>query len=124
MWMPRPVIRPSGLYAVIDGEEIHLASHARDSVTVVGPTGAVRHAMDELEDFRSVKTFATWRGGTISINAVSGGECGFFTHDQGLAEREGLAGDFYNGWHGAAPSAELADVDEKVISIHPRRRES
>ena len=51
-------------------------------------------------------------------------ECGFFTSDKDLAEREGLAGDSYNGWHGAAPLAELTDVDERVTSIHPRRREA
>lgn len=118
------MIRPSGLYAVIDGEEIHVASHARDYVTVAGPRGTVRHEMDGLDDFRSVKTFATWRGGSISISAVSGEECGFFTNDQRLAEREGLAGDFYSGWHGAAPSSELTDVNESVTSIHPRRREA
>ncbi len=118
------MIRPSGLYAVVDGDEVHVASHGRDYVTIAGPSGPVRHEMDDLDDFRSVRTTATWRGGEISVSAVSGDECGFFTNDQGLAEREGLAGDFYNGWHGAASSAELTDVNEKVTSIHPRRRDS
>ena len=31
------------------------------------------------------------------MKAVAGDECGFDTSDRGLAERESLAGDFYNG---------------------------
>ncbi|RYC07352.1 hypothetical protein [Nocardioides zhouii] len=112
------MIRPPGMYAVIDGQEVRVDSHARDFVRVAG----TRHEMDELDDFVSVATTATWRGGTIAINAVSGDECGFFTNDGALAEREGLAGDFHNGWHGAASVDELTDVNEKVTSIHPRRR--
>jgi hypothetical protein len=117
-------MRSPGLYAVLDGEEIRVAAHGSDFVKVPGPYGLVRHEMDELDDFLSVRTHATWRGGRIAVNAVSGDECGFFTDDKGLAQREGLAGDLYNGWRGAAPLAELTDVDEKVTSIHPRRRES
>ncbi|GAA1914117.1 hypothetical protein [Nocardioides hwasunensis] len=117
-------VRPSGLYAVLGGQEIHVHGHGRGYVTVTGPGGPVRHEMDELDDFLSVKTFATWRGGTIAISAVEGDEAGFFTNDSGLAEREGLAGDTYDGWRGAAALAELTDVDERVTSIHPRRREA
>jgi hypothetical protein len=80
--------------------------------------------MDELDDFLSVRTDAVWRGGKISVSAVAGDECGFFTNDSALAEREALAGDSYNGWHGSAPLAELTDVNERVTSIHPRRREA
>ena len=58
------------------------------------------------------------------MSVVAGDECSFNTTDQRLAEREGLDGDFHNGWHGAAPLDELTDVDERVTSIHPRRRES
>ena len=118
------MIRPSGLYAVLAGRTVPVELHGKDYVKLAGPYGMVRHEMDELDDFLSVKTFATWRGGTISVSAVAGEECGFNTNDQPLAEREGLAGDFYNGWHGSAPLAELTDVDERVTSIHPRRRES
>lgn len=118
------MIRPSGLYAVLRGEEIHVHSHGRDYVTLPAPSGPVRHELDELDDFVSIKTFATWRGGQVAISAVSGDECGFFTNDQALAEREGLAGDTYNGWHGSAALSELTDVDERVTSIHPRRREA
>ena len=118
------MIRPSGLYAVLAGETVPVELHGSDYVKLAGPYGMVRHELDELDDYLSVKTFATWRGGRISVSAVSGDECGFNTNDQELAEREGLAGDFYNGWHGSAPLAELTDVDERVTSIHPRRRES
>ena len=117
------MIRPSGLYAVVDGEQIQVESHGRDFVRLSG-TGSARTDLDDLEDFLSVKTSAVWRGGKISVSAVSGDECGFFTNDSGLAEREGLAGDSYNGWHGSAPLSELTEVDERVTSIHPRRRES
>lgn len=113
--------RPSGLYAVFDGDEIKVHSHGRDYVTVPGASGPVRHALSELDDFLSVKTFATWRGGRVTISAVSGEECGFHTSDASLAEREGLAGDTYNGWHGATQVAELVDVEETVTSIQPRR---
>lgn len=106
------------MYAVIDGEEVRVDSHARDFVRI----GGVRREIDDLDDFLSVATKATWRSGTIAVSAVSGDEVGFFTNDGALAEREGLAGDSYNGWHGAASVAELTDVDEKVTSIHPRRR--
>lgn len=116
------MIRPSGLYAVIDGAEIRVHSHGPGYVTVPGPAGPVRHELEELDDFVSVKTFATWRGGQVAISAVSGDECGFHTNDSTMAEREGLAGDPYNGWHGAARVAELVDVNERVTSIHPRRQ--
>lgn len=119
------MIRPSGLYAVLAGETVRVEMHDSDHVDVAGPFGRlVRHEMDELDDFLSVRTFATWRGGRISIKAVAADECGFDSNDQDLAEREGLAGDFHNGWHGVAPLDELTDVDERVTSIHPRRRES
>lgn len=118
------MIRSSGLYAVLAGETIHVELHGSDHVNLAGPYGMVRHEMDELDDLLSVRTSATWRGGRISVSVVSGEECGFNTNDQALAKREGLAGDFYNGWHGAAPLDELTDVDERVTSIHPRRRES
>jgi hypothetical protein len=118
------VIRPSGLYAVIGGETLPVELHGSDYVKLAGPYGMVRREMDELDDFLSVRTSATWRGGRISVKAVSDEECGFDTSDGALAEREDLAGDFYNGWHGAAPLAELTDVDERVTSIHPRRRET
>jgi len=39
------------------------------------------------------------------------------------AEREGLAGDPYNGWHGSASVTELTDVDERVsIGLAPAQR--
>jgi hypothetical protein len=117
------VIRPSGLYAVVGGEQIQVESHGRDFVRLPG-TGSARTGMDDLDDFVSVKTDAVWRGGKVSVSAVVGDGCGFDTSDQRLAERESLAGDFYNGWHGSAPLAELTDVDERVTSIHPRRREA
>ena len=118
------MIRPSGLYAVVNGETTQVELHARDYVRLAGPRGSIRLEMDELDDFLSIKTFATWRGGQVAVSAVSGDECGFFTNDQALAEREGLAGDTYNGWHGSAALSELTDVDERVTSIHPRRREA
>lgn len=118
------MIRPSGLYAVVGGEQIQVESHGRDFVRLPSTTGSVRTDIDDLEDFVSVATKARWRGGEVAISAVSGEECGFFTNDRELAEREGLAGDAYNGWHGSAPLSELSDVDERVTSIHPRRRES
>lgn len=117
------MIRQSGFYAIVDGEQIEVESHGRDFVRLPG-TGSVRTDIADLEDFVSVKTYAVWRGGKISVSAVSGDACGFFTHDSALAQREGLAGDTYNGWHGSAPLAELTDVDERVTSIHPRRREA
>lgn len=118
------MIRPSGLYAVLAGETLPVELHGSDYVKLAGPYGMVRHELDELDDFLSVRTSATWRGGRISVKAVAGDECGFDTSDQRLAEREGLAGDFRNGWHGSAALAELTDVDERVTSIHPRRREA
>jgi hypothetical protein len=118
------VIRPTGLYAVVGGEQVQVESHGRDFVRLPSPSGPVRTEMADLDDFLSVKTKARWRGGEVAISAVSGDECGFFTNDSALAEREGLAGDSYNGWHGSAPVSELTDVDERVTSIHPRRRES
>lgn len=118
------MIRPSGLYAVLGGETVPVELHGKGYVKLAGPYGMVRHELDELDDYLSVKTDAVWRGGTISVSAVQGDECGFFTHDGAMARREGLAGDTYNGWHGAAPLDELTDVDERVTSIHPRRRES
>lgn len=118
------MIRASGLYAVLAGETLPIELHGSDYVKLAGPHGMVRHEMDELDDFLSVKTFATWRGGKVAVSAVSGEECGFVTNDGALAEREGLAGDTYNGWHGSAPLLELTDVDERVTSIHPRRREA
>lgn len=116
------VIRPSGLHAVLAGETVHVKMHDSDHVYVAGPYGSVQHEMDELDDLLSVRTSATWRGGRIAVSVVSGDGCTFNTTDQRLAEREGLDGDFYNGWHGAAPLDELTDVDERATSIHPRRR--
>lgn len=116
-------IRPPGHYAVIDGVQRHVVVSARDYVTVQGPHGPVRHTMDELDDLLSVGVRARWHGGDVSVSSVDGDDVAFFTNDRGLAEREHLAGDFHNGWHGSAPLAELSDVDERVTSIHPRRRE-
>lgn len=118
--MSADAIRSPGLYAVLRGEEVLVSSHGPGYVRLPAPYGTVRHEMDELDDFRSVKTVAQWRGGKVSVNAVSGDECGFYTNDQRLAEREGLSGDFYNGWHGAALLAELTEVEETVTSIHRR----
>ena len=118
------MIRSSGLYAVLDGTDHPVDVKAPDHVTVAGPHGPVRHDIDRLDDLLSVRTQATWRGGRIAVTDVRGDECGFVTNDGALAEREGLAGDFHNGWHGAAPVAELSDVSERVTSIHPRRREA
>lgn len=118
------MIRSSGQYAVVDGVEQYVELKAPDYVRVAGPHGTVRLEIDDLDDLLSVRTEATWRGGRIAVGAVAGEECGFNTFDQALAEREGLAGDAYNGWHGAAALAELSDVGERVSSIHPRRRGS
>jgi hypothetical protein len=57
----------------------------------------------------------------LSVYQGAGDECGFFTDDGAVAERERLAGDTYNGWHGSAPLHELGDVDERVTSVQPRR---
>jgi hypothetical protein len=116
-------MRSPGLYAVLGGEEVLVSSHGKDFVRLPAPgsrVGTVRHEMDELDDFLSVKIVARWRGGRVSLSAVSGEECGFHTDDGGLAQREGLAGDFYNGWHGSAPLVELTDVVETVTSIQGR----
>lgn len=117
-----PVIRASGLYAVLAGETLPVALHGSDYVKLAGPYGMARHEMDDLDDVLSVKTFATWRGGRISVSAVSGDRCGFFTDDSALAERERLAGDTYNGWHGSAVLTDLTHVEERVTSVQPRRR--
>lgn len=122
--MTAPAIRPPGHYAVIDGVELPVTVSARDYVQVAGEHGPVRHEIEDLDDLLSVNVRARWRDGDISVNAVSGDEVGFYTNDGALAKREGLGGDFYNGWHGAAPVAELSDVTERVSSIHPRRREA
>ncbi|GAA4081976.1 hypothetical protein ACFFOS_27730 [Nocardioides kongjuensis] len=115
-------IRTPGRYAVIAGEEILVELHGRNYVKLASPRGMVRYEVDDLDDLLSVKTAATWRNGTVAINAVSGEECGFYTFDRGLAEREGLAGDTYNGWWGAALVSELTNVAERVTSLHPRGR--
>ena len=70
-----------------------------------------------------MKTQAVWRGGRISV-VRSPRRVRLLHQRSGLAEREELAGDTYNGWHGSAPLAELTDVDEGGPSIHPRRREA
>ena len=114
-------MRAPGLYAVLGGEEIPVLSHSSDHVSFRTPYGSERHEMEELDDLLSVSVFAQWRGGKISVSAVSSDECGFYTNDGALARREGLAGDFYNGWHGAAALSELTDVVTKVTSIHRGR---
>jgi hypothetical protein len=45
---------------------------------------------------------------------------GIRTNSSQLAEREGLAGDQYGGWHGEASADELTDVEEQVRPV-PRR---
>lgn len=114
-------MRPPGLHAVLRGEEIPVFSHGTDHVSFRTPYGSERHEMEELDDLVSVSVTAQWRGGKVSINAVADDECGFCTSDSDLARREGLAGDFHNGWHGAAAMSELTDVVEKVTSIHRGR---
>lgn len=118
------LFRPPGHYAVIDGIEHPVRGSAYDYVLVVGEHGDVRYDMDDLDDLLSVKVRARWQDSDISINAVSGDEVGFYTNDRNLAERQGLGGDFRNGWFGSAPVSELSEVVEKVSSIHPRRREA
>ena len=120
------MIRQPGLYAVVDGEQVLATLHGTDHVYLpahAGRVGSVRRDIADLDDFLSVKTTAMWRGGKIAVNAVAGDECGFFTSDKALAEREGLAGDFYNGWRGAAKFSDLTHVEERVTSLHPRSRE-
>ena len=58
------MIRPSGLYAVLAGETLPVELHGSDYVKLAGPYGMVRHELDELDDFLSVRTSATWRGGS------------------------------------------------------------
>jgi hypothetical protein len=114
------MIRAPGLYAVVGGEQVPVSSHGTGFVRLPAPgwhVGTVRHEIDELDDVLSVKVVAQWRGGPVAVSAVSGYECGFFTNDGALAAREGLAGDFHNGWHGAAQVSELTDVVETATSL-------
>ena len=41
------------MYAVIDGEEVRVDSHARDFVRI----GGVRHEIDDLDDFLASRTY-------------------------------------------------------------------
>ncbi len=115
------MIRSSGYYAVLDGQQSYVSALAKDYAMVATPAGPVRHERVDLDDLLKVATTATWRGGRVSLTTVDSEVAGFFTNDRRLADAESLHGDSYNGWDGVAPLSELTDVSERVSSIHPRR---
>lgn len=118
------VSREPGRYAVIDGIERRVSAAAKDYVLVEGENGRVRYEMDDLDDLLSVSVHARWKGADIAIGGVQGDDVRFYTWDRDLAESEGLVGDVHDGWGGIARVSELTDVDERVTSIHPRRRKA
>lgn len=120
-WRVGPDLRAPGHYAVIDGVEHYVLVTAADHVTIAGPSGPIRYAMDDLADLRSVGVRAVWRGGQVAVRSVSGGRAELLTNDRALAEREGLFGDFRDGWYAEASADELSDVVERVSSIHPKQ---
>lgn len=117
-------LRTPGHYAVIDGVELEAVA-GKDHVWVRDEHGRqVRHEMADIDDLLNISTLATWRGAQIALSAVEGDECHYYTSSSELAQAEGLSGDFYNGWTGAAPLDELTDVRVRTTSIHPGRRGS
>lgn len=117
------VMRASGQYAVVDGQQFAVIGRGRHEVTLDLGTGPRDYAITELDDLLKVSKTATWRGATIYVAAVDAELAGFYTHSMELAKAEGLSGEQYSGWTGRAPLAELSGVLEKVVSIHPRERE-
>ncbi|MCY7402531.1 MAG: hypothetical protein LH477_16530 [Nocardioides sp.] len=122
--MTAPALRPPGHYAVIDGVELPVMVSAYDYVKVAGDRGPVRHEMGQLDDLLSVGVKARWRGGDVPRNPRDRHPVGLNKNPRPPPHREGLGGDFYNGWHGSAPVSELSEITERVSSIHPRRREA
>jgi hypothetical protein len=117
-------LRSPGHYAVIDGMQVK-AVWGKGDVWVEDEHGRrVRYDVADVDDLLSVSTRATWRGAEIALSQVIGDECSFYTNSRALAEAENLAGDFYNGWMGAARLDELTDVRVRTTSIHPYRRTS
>lgn len=74
-------------------------------------------AAAELGEIVRVRTVATWRDGRIDVAGVSPEGVRFYTRDRELAQREGLRGDWHEGWGGVAPVAELRDVEESTTVL-------
>jgi hypothetical protein len=115
------VNRLPGTYARVGGRELPVTALGREEVWV--EEDGVRRPIDrgaaDLEVFQ-VDVLASWHGEPVALSGVRGAMAGILTNSNALAEREGLAGDQYGGWHGEVAIAELTDVVERVRPI-PRR---
>ena len=115
------MIREPGRYARVDGHDLPVTAIDGDEVWV--EEDGVRRAIDrstvDLEVYK-VDVLASWHGEPVALSGVRGAMAGILTTSNALAEREGLAGDQYGGWHGEVAIGELTDVVERVRPI-PRR---
>jgi hypothetical protein len=115
------VIREPGTYAVVDGRELRVTARARDEVWVEedGQRRPVDRNDDAIQIF-DVIVSARWDGEPVDVAGVHGSMVGIRTNSSALAERQGLAGDQYGGWHGETSADELTDIEEQVRPV-PRR---
>lgn len=115
------MIREPGTYALIDGRELRVTARARDEVWV--EEDGQRRPVDRNDDtiqLYDVVVSARWHGQPVDVSGVRGSMVGIRTNSSQLAEREGLAGDQYGGWHGETSVDQLTDVEEQVRPV-PRR---
>lgn len=115
------MIREPGRYARVDGHDLRVTGIDGDDVWV--EEDGVRRPIDRRAvDFEvyKVDVLASWHGEPVALNGIRGAMAGILTTSKALAEREGLAGDQYGGWHGEVALDELTDVVERVRPI-PRR---
>lgn len=72
-----------------------------------------------LERYFRVVVTVDWRGEEFGLNRVSGDEAQILGGSPSVADRLGLGGDQYNGFHATVPVQELAvvDVQEREIDV-------
>lgn len=115
------MIREPGTYAVVGGRELKVTARSRDEVWVEedGERRPVDRNDDAVQIF-DVVVSARWGGEPVDVSGVRGSMVGIRTNSAVLAEREGLAGDQYAGWHGETSADQLTDIEERVRPL-PRR---
>jgi len=115
------VNREPGTYALVDGRELRVTARGRDEIWV--EEDGVRRPLDrndEAVEVYDIIVEARWGGEPVYVSGVRGSMVGIITSSSQLAEREGLAGDQYGGWHGETSADQLTDVEERVRPV-PRR---
>ena len=123
-------MRTTGVWTTYQGEERRVSSRVDvPEIRLADPADSSRLAErvspDDIGDVLRVTVTARWRGGEVVVSHLQGDDHVLFrTEDAALAEREGLHGDRYSGWGGAAAREELEDVREQVTVLEKGPRAS